>query len=99
MIEKALADEKVGEGWLKLWLAFEALGAKEDKTKEALERLIGKLEEDKKVKMYKKEFTDTKKVEMPNNPKIKESYTLTCETELVVDNFDTAINNQLCFTC
>lgn len=91
MIEKPIADEKVGEGWIRLWLAFEALGAKEDKTREALEDLINKLDSDDRVKVYKKDFTKPEFVENPH-PIIKEGYSITCETELISRNLDNAVH-------
>lgn len=91
MMEKVNADEKVREGWLRLWMAFEALGAKEDKTKEALEELIGKLDKDARIKLYKKEFTKPEFVQNPH-PIIKEGYSITCEAEMVINNFDNAVH-------
>ncbi len=89
MIEKPEADEKVEGGWLRIWLIFEVLAGKADKGKDVLNNLIDKLDQDPRVKMYKKEFSDVKKIENPM-PKVKEGFSLTCEIEFVTETFDKA---------
>jgi hypothetical protein len=87
MMIKEEANEKVREGWLRVWMIFEVLAINEKTTKESLESLMNKLENDSRVKMYKKEFGEIKKVEKPL-PNIELGYSLTCEVELISKKFD-----------
>jgi hypothetical protein len=80
-------NEKIKEGWLKAWMMFEVLAINEKVTKESLESLMNKLEKDSRIKMYKKEFGEIKKVEKPL-PNIEFGYSLTCEIELISKKFD-----------
>lgn len=87
MITKEETDEKVGEGWLRVWMMFEVLAINEKTTRESLESLMNRLEKDSRVKMYKKEFGEIKKVEKPL-PNIDYGCSLTCEVELISKKFD-----------
>ncbi|MEM5778287.1 MAG: hypothetical protein QXD43_00410 [Candidatus Aenigmatarchaeota archaeon] len=87
MILKEEANEKVKEGWLRVWMIFEVLAINEKTTRESLESLMNKLEKDSRVKVYKKEFGELKKVEKPL-PNIEFGYSLTCEVELISKKFD-----------
>ena len=87
MIIKEEADEKIEEGWLRVWMMFEVLAINEKTTRESLDILMNKLEKDNRVKMYKKEFGEMKKVEKPL-PNIDYGYSLTCEIELISKKFD-----------
>jgi len=87
MITKEEANEKVKEGWLKAWIMFEVLAVNEKTTRESLDSLMNRLEKDIRVKMYKKDFGEIKKVERPL-PNIESGYSLTCEVELVSKKFD-----------
>jgi hypothetical protein len=80
-------NEKIKEGWLKAWMMFEVLAINEKVTKESLESLMNKLEKDSRIKVYKKEFGEIKKVEKPL-PNIEFGYSLTCEIELISKKFD-----------
>jgi len=90
MITKEEANEKVGEGWIRVWLMFEVLAIDENTTKNSLESLINRLEKDVRIKIYKKDFGNLKKVEKPM-PNIEFGYSLTCETELISKNFDNLV--------
>ena len=90
MIEKALADEKVQAGWMRLWLAFEVVAKTEEKSREALEFMIKKLEEDPRVKMYRKEFSESKRIENPLK-NVREGYSVNCEVEIITQNFDNMV--------
>ncbi len=87
MISKEEANEKVSDGWVRVWFAFEALAVGEDVTKKALENLLEKLETDQRVKVYKKEFSQVKRVENPL-PEIKEGFSVVAEVEIIVKKFD-----------
>jgi hypothetical protein len=90
MITKEDADEKVSEGWLRAWLMFEVLAVNEKTSKESLESLMERLDDDNRVKMYKKEFGEIRKVEKPMK-NIDVGYSLTCEVELISKKFDNLV--------
>jgi hypothetical protein len=87
MLIKEEADEKVREGWLRASMIFEVLAINEKVTKESLETLINKLEKDSRIRMYKKDFGEMRKVEKPL-PNIEFGYSLTCEIELISKKLD-----------
>jgi hypothetical protein len=87
MITEEEASKKVGEGWIRSWVVFEALGINESATKDALEVLTKKLEDDARVRMYKKCFGGVNKVEKPIEG-VEVGYSLTCEVNLVSKTFD-----------
>jgi hypothetical protein len=91
MISEEEAGKKIEEGWLKSWVMFEALGINENASKEALESLMSKLDKDSRVRMFKKTFGETKKVEKPFKD-IEVGYSLTCEADIVSKNFDNLAN-------
>lgn len=90
MIEKQKADEKIKEGWLRAWLMFEVLAINGSAAKQSLESLINKLERDDRVKLYKKDFSEIKKVEKPMK-NISEAFSQVCETEFVCKDFDSLV--------
>lgn len=87
MLIKQEADEKVREGWLRASMIFEVLAINERTTKESLEELINRIEKDNRIKLYKKEFGDIRKVEKPL-PNIEFGYSLTCDIELISKKLD-----------
>jgi len=91
MIEKILADEKVESGWIRARFDFDVLAISEKKTKEALEELMEKLDEDKRVKIYKKEFSDVRRVEKPLKD-IDVAHSMACEVELIANSFENLIH-------
>ena len=90
MIQKEEADEKIKEGWLRIWMIFEVLAVNENVTKDSLNSLMNKLEKDNRVRMYKKDFGEMKKVEKPL-PQVELGYSLTCEVELISKKFDNLV--------
>jgi len=87
MIEKGLADEKVSEGWIRAWLAFQVLAVNQDVTDKSLEELLKRLENDGRVKIYKKQLSDIKEVEKPLK-NVEKGYSRTADIELIVKNLD-----------
>ena len=87
MLIKQEADEKVREGWLRASMIFEVLAINEKTTKDSLEELINKIEKDSRIKLYKKEFGEIRKVEKPL-PNIEFGYSLTCDVELISKKLD-----------
>jgi hypothetical protein len=90
MIKKEDADEKVGEGWIRAWMMFEVLAINENTTRNSLENLMNRLEDDNRIKMYKKEFGEIREVEKPIK-NVDIGYSLTCEIELISKKFDNLI--------
>ena len=90
MITKGEADEKMKDGWIRAWMMFEVLAVNEETTKNSLESLLNRLEEDNRIKMYKKEFGEIKSVEKPMK-NIDMGYSLTCEAEMISKKFDNLI--------
>jgi hypothetical protein len=82
--------EKLDKGWLQTWMMFEVLAIKEDVTKQSLENLINKLEKDERVKIFKKKFSETEKVEKPMK-NIDTGYSQVCEIELLTKSFDNLV--------
>jgi hypothetical protein len=90
MIAREDADEKVREGWLRSWMMFEVLAVNEKITRDSLESLMNKLDEDNRIKMYKKEFGEIRKVEKPIK-NVDVGYSLTSEIEIITKNFDNLV--------
>ena len=91
MISKEESNEKVSEGWLRIWFAFEALAISEEVAKKALENLFAKIESDTRIKIYKKEFSPGSKVENPVQG-VKEGWSVVCEIEFVAKKFDDLVH-------
>ncbi len=87
IINKELADEKVSGGWLRAWLAFEALAVKADVTRSALDELVGRLDKDQRVKVYKKDFGDMVMRDKPLK-NIEVGFSCTVEVELIAKNLE-----------
>ena len=87
MITEEEANEKVRDGWFRSWIVFEALAINEGVAKDALESLIKKLDNDERVKIYKKSFGEAKKVEKPIK-NVEVGYSVTSEINLVSKKFD-----------
>ena len=87
MLEEEEAKKRVEEGWIKSWVAFEALAINEEVAKNALETLISKLEKDERVRTYGKKFGDVKKVEKPLEG-IESGYSVTAELNVISKNFE-----------
>jgi len=90
MIEKEDADEKVEKGWIRAWMMFEVLAVNENTTKNSLESLINRLENDNRTRVYKKEFGEIKRVEKPME-NVDVGYSLTSEVELISGKFDNLV--------
>ena len=90
MIRKEEADEKVKDGWIRTWMMFEVLAVNENTTKNSLESLLNNLDEDSRIKMYKKDFGEIKRVEKPI-ANVEVGYSLTGEIELISKNFDNLV--------
>ncbi|MEM5804821.1 MAG: hypothetical protein QXU82_03190 [Candidatus Aenigmatarchaeota archaeon] len=87
MITESEAKDMVRDGWIRVWLAFEALAISEDVTKKSLESLLKKMEEDKRVRIYRKDSSEASKVENPI-PGVKEGWSQVVQLEAVSKKFE-----------
>jgi hypothetical protein len=90
LIEKAEADEKVQKGWVRSWLAFHVVATNEEITNKSIEDMMERLDKDGRVNLYKKSFSDVKKVQNPTK-NIKEALGKTAEAEIITKNFEDLI--------
>ena len=86
MISPAEAKEKAASGWFNIWLAFEGMAISQQVIKSALDDLLGKLEDDQKIKVYEKEYLEPVKVENPLKG-IKEAWSQVVNVKFVAKNF------------
>ncbi|HLC50901.1 MAG TPA: hypothetical protein VJH90_00825 [archaeon] len=87
MISAEDAKKRVEDGCLKFWVLFEVLAVSEQVAKESLEKMIKKVESDKRVEVYKREFSNADKRENPL-PNIKIAYAQSCEMEGVAKSME-----------
>lgn len=90
MIEKDKANERVAAGWLRAWMAFEALAVNKEVVEASLKELVDRLEKDERVKLYKRELIETKEVLNPMQG-IEKAYSQVCDVELISKNLDNLI--------
>ncbi len=90
MIEKERADEKVAAGWLRAWMAFEALAVNKEVVEASLSELVGRLDKDERVRVYRKEQAETKEVLNPIQG-IEKAYSQVCDVELISKSLDNLI--------
>lgn len=89
-MNKQEADEKVKNRWMRIRMVFEVIGVRQDISENALKELMAKLERDKRISVYGKEFSDIIKVENPAK-NIKEGYSQVCEVSLVSKSLENII--------
>jgi len=90
LIEKDKANERVAAGWLRAWMAFEALAVNKEVVEASLKELVDRLEKDERVKLYKRELIETKEVLNPMQG-IEKAYSQVCDVELISKNLDNLI--------
>jgi hypothetical protein len=96
MIDKYEADNLVKEGQIRVWAAFEVLSGKEEMTKKSLTEHLEKLDNLKGVKLYKKQFSDVKRVEKPLRG-LEVGFSYVCESEFIVKDMEELISVVLNF--
>ncbi|MBI4015522.1 MAG: hypothetical protein HY362_02300 [Candidatus Aenigmarchaeota archaeon] len=90
MIEKDKANEKVAAGWLRAWMAFEALAVNKEVVEASLKELVDRLETDERVKVYGRKQAETKEVLNPMEG-IEKAYSQVCDVDLISKNLDNLI--------
>ncbi len=87
MFNKEEADEKVKGGWMRIWVAFEALAVNQEAVSGALSTLISKMCADDRMRVYRHQMGSSERVENPLKG-IAEAWSQTAEVEFVIKNFD-----------
>ncbi len=90
MLQKEEVSEKLEKGWIKVWSMFEVLATKQETTKQTIDTLINKLENDPRAGVYKKNISEIKEVEKPMK-NIDIGYSITAEVEFVTKKFDNLV--------
>lgn len=89
--EREIAEEKIEEGWIDAWFAFEVVAITKEAAQEALKKHIEKLGKLRSVILYEKKFSEPKKIEK-FSPKIKEAWSQIAETRIAIKSFFDLIN-------
>lgn len=79
--------KRVKEGWLKVSLMIEAMAISKETAESALKKHLEKMEREKNMLIYKKDFKGAEEVEKPL-PNIPKGFSQIVDVELVAENFD-----------
>ena len=79
--------KKMKEGWIKVGMMIEAMAISKDAAGSALKKHVEKMDNEKDIIIYKKEFKGVEEVEKPL-PNIPKGFSQVVDIELVVENFD-----------
>ena len=98
MINEHEAKEKVGEGWIKAWMAFEAISTEPETVKQSLSSLLENVEKDTRLSVFKK--GDLKEPQKIDNPfkkltDLKHVWASSTEVHFVIKNFEDMVNISL----
>lgn len=84
-------QERISEGWINVWFAFEVMAVTKEATENALKNHVERLGKVKNVKVYEVTYHDVTKVETP--PKnVKEAWSQIVEVKLIVKSLFDLIN-------
>ncbi|MEE9323077.1 MAG: hypothetical protein V3U72_00885 [Candidatus Aenigmarchaeota archaeon] len=92
-MDKKIEDKvkkRMKEKWIKVEIMIEAMAISKEAAESALEKHVEKMEKEKNMLIYKKDFKEVKEVERPL-PNIPKGFSHIVEIELVVENFDKLI--------
>jgi hypothetical protein len=84
---KKKIEKLIKEGWIKSWMMIETMAISKETVESALKKHMEKLEKEKGIMVYKKDFKGIKKVEKPL-PNIPEGYSQVVEFEILTINYD-----------
>ena len=79
--------KRMKEGWLKVAFMVEVMAITGDAAKGALEKHVEKMEKEKNMLIYKKEYGEVEEVKKPL-PNIEKGFSQVIDMEAVVENFD-----------
>ncbi len=85
-MEREEADEKVDKGWIRASAFIEVMAIKEESARMALEKHVEKIEKQKGIEVYKKEYEEPEVVDNPPTKKAKKAYSQIVEIEFVVSS-------------
>lgn len=80
-------NKKMKEGWVRTSMMIEAMAISKDAVESALKKHVGRMEKEKCLFIYKKDFQETKEVEKPL-PNIPKGFSQVVDIEAVAENFD-----------
>ncbi|MEM7826912.1 MAG: hypothetical protein QXQ40_01665 [Candidatus Aenigmatarchaeota archaeon] len=84
-------EEKLSQGWLKVWFAIELMATNKEFTEKVLKEHVENLSKAKNVLVLEKDFKSVEKVKNP--PKnVQEAYSQVVEVKLLVKDLFTLIN-------
>ena len=81
------AKKRVKDGWLKVSLMVEAMAVSEETVESALKKHLERMEREKNMLIYKKDFKAIEEVKKPL-PNIPKGFSQVVDVELVAENFD-----------
>lgn len=80
-------NKKMKDGWIKTSMMIEAMAISKDTVESALKKHLERMEKEKCLFVYKKDFQETKEIEKPL-PNIPKGFSQVVEIEGVAENFD-----------
>ncbi|NIP39990.1 MAG: hypothetical protein GTN39_00540 [Candidatus Aenigmarchaeota archaeon] len=80
-------SKKMKDGWIRTGMMVEAMAVSKDAVQSALEKHIERMEKEKCLVVYKKDFHETNEIEKPL-PNIPKGFSQVVELEAVAENFD-----------
>ena len=92
---KEKADSKVSkDGWLRATMMIEVLAMNKEAAKSALEKHIESLSKEKWVTVYRRDFSEIKRIEnpLPRKPEIKEAFSYLADIECAVQRYEDLIS-------
>ena len=84
------AKKRVKDGWIRVGMMIEALAVSKDTATSALRKHLEKMEKEKNIIIYKKDFRGIEEVDTPL-PNIPKGFSEVVDVELVAENFDKLI--------
>lgn len=84
------SNKRVKNGWIRVGMIIEVLAITKEAAESALKKHVEKMEKEKGVLIYKKDFKDIEEVEkpLPKMPSIEKAYSQIVDIEMVAENFD-----------
>jgi hypothetical protein len=79
--------KRMKEGWIRTSMMIEAMAVSKDAVESALKKHVERLEKEKCLLVYRKNFQDTGEVEKPL-PNIPKGFSQVVEVDAVAENFD-----------
>ncbi len=81
------AKRRVKQGWIRVGMMIEALAISKDTAESAMTKHVEKMDREKDILIYKKDFKGIQEVKTPL-PNIEKGYSQVVDMEMVAENFD-----------